>query len=633
MAMSAVRVTGRFAVLVALGAASTVGIPGTPAVAATGGTVFSYTGAEQTYTVPDGVTEVQVVAVGGPGGASQFGNGASFGGVATADLAVTPGQALIVEVGGAGGKADNLSATSGAGGWNGGATGFHSGFPKASGGGGASDVRTLTNTDPNTLGSRVVVAGGGGGAGGNAAMANPGGAGGAAGSGGQVTPYTCSSQDGCGGGGATTIAAGIGGYSNGAQSGISGTLGSGGAGGNDNTDADGGGGGGGWYGGGGGGTANGGGNGGGGGGGSSWFGSGTSNTAAAIDTTGTPSVTIKAFWTLTVTATGTGAGTVTDDASQVSCPTSCTGSYLSGTSVTLTAAAATGSTFAGWTGSGCSGLGTCVVSVDAFEQVTAQFDRDLATLTVLTTGSGSGTVTDDAAQLTCPGTCMADYPTGTAVTLTAQADSGSVFGGWSGGGCSGTGTGTGTCQVTMNTATAVAAEFVPAPLYTLTVARNGAGSGTVSGNGISCGKTCSTFYNSGTHVSLTAKPATGSSFSGWSGDCTGTKACSLTMSASRHISATFTRLTPTTKLDSSKIQSSKHQATFRFSSNDARASFECAASRQSTKVKFTSCQSPKTYKHLTAGNYLFEVRAIGKGGRDKTPVKKPFSILATDRGK
>jgi CSLREA domain-containing protein len=54
------------------------------------------------------------------------------------------------------------------------------------------------------------------------------------------------------------------------------------------------------------------------------------------------------------------------------------------------------------------------------------------TLTVQTTGSGSGTVTDNFAQINCGGTCTAFYGNGATVTLTASSDAGSLFAGWSG---------------------------------------------------------------------------------------------------------------------------------------------------------------------------------------------------------
>ena len=82
----------------------------------------------------------------------------------------------------------------------------------------------------------------------------------------------------------------------------------------------------------------------------------------------------------------------------------------------------------------------------------------------------------------------------------------------------------------------------PTPTYTLSVARSGTGAGTVtsSSGGISCGATCSATFTSGAVVTLTATPATGSTFSGWSGACTGTAStCSVTMSAAHSATATF----------------------------------------------------------------------------------------------
>jgi aryl-phospho-beta-D-glucosidase BglC (GH1 family) len=83
--------------------------------------------------------------------------------------------------------------------------------------------------------------------------------------------------------------------------------------------------------------------------------------------------------TLTVTKAGTGSGTVTSSPSGINCGSTCGASYSNGTSVTLTFAAGSGSTFAGWIGA-CSGSGTCTVSMTAARSVTATFNT-----------SGSGT--------------------------------------------------------------------------------------------------------------------------------------------------------------------------------------------------------------------------------------------------
>jgi glucuronoarabinoxylan endo-1,4-beta-xylanase len=76
--------------------------------------------------------------------------------------------------------------------------------------------------------------------------------------------------------------------------------------------------------------------------------------------------------------------------------------------------------------------------------------------------------------------------------------------------------------------------------YTLSVTRSGSGSGTVAGGAINCGSTCSASnLASGTTVTLTATAASGSTFSGWSGACTGTGACVVTMTANQAVTATF----------------------------------------------------------------------------------------------
>ncbi len=75
----------------------------------------------------------------------------------------------------------------------------------------------------------------------------------------------------------------------------------------------------------------------------------------------------------------------------------------------------------------------------------------------------------------------------------------------------------------------------------LVTAKAGKGSGTVtsSPSGVNCGTTCSASFSSSVSVKLTAKAGAGSSFSGWHGDCSGKKACTVKMSANRSVTATF----------------------------------------------------------------------------------------------
>jgi hypothetical protein len=80
----------------------------------------------------------------------------------------------------------------------------------------------------------------------------------------------------------------------------------------------------------------------------------------------------------------------------------------------------------------------------------------------------------------------------------------------------------------------------PPGSFTLSVSKTGSGAVTSTPAGINCGATCSAPYSDGTPVSLTATPASGSTFGGWGGACTGTGACNLSMTANRSVTATFT---------------------------------------------------------------------------------------------
>ncbi len=76
--------------------------------------------------------------------------------------------------------------------------------------------------------------------------------------------------------------------------------------------------------------------------------------------------------------------------------------------------------------------------------------------------------------------------------------------------------------------------------FTLSVSKSGTGTGTVTGTGISCGTDCSEAYTAGTSVSLTAAAAVSSTFTGWTGACSGTtNPCTVTMNAAAAVTAAF----------------------------------------------------------------------------------------------
>jgi hypothetical protein len=78
--------------------------------------------------------------------------------------------------------------------------------------------------------------------------------------------------------------------------------------------------------------------------------------------------------TLTVERSGTGSGTVASAQGEISCDPTCQNTFLDGSSVTLAATAFKGSSFTGWSGGGCSGTGSCTVSLTGNTSVTATFN-------------------------------------------------------------------------------------------------------------------------------------------------------------------------------------------------------------------------------------------------------------------
>src|SRR5262245_58444064 len=93
-------------------------------------------------------------------------------------------------------------------------------------------------------------------------------------------------------------------------------------------------------------------------------------------------------YTVSVTKTGNGSGTVTSSPSGINCGGGCSGSYPGGTSVTLTATPAAGSTFAGWSGT-CSGTGPCTVLGNSAVAVTATFNQVVVATPVTTPAPAS----------------------------------------------------------------------------------------------------------------------------------------------------------------------------------------------------------------------------------------------------
>ena len=203
---------------------------------------------------------------------------------------------------------------------------------------------------------------------------------------------------------------------------------------------------------------------------------------------------------------------------------------------------------------------------DAIGAQNAAANLDLNALTV--TVGGGGNVSSLDKVISCGNKCYGVYNPGSAVTLTAKADSGSAFSGWSGA-CIGNAS---TCAVTLDAESAVTATFTTivagggggggggggaggggggggagagggATTFTLSIGKANSGTVTSTPAGVNCGNACAAKFGAGNAVALVATPPPGLAFVGWSGACTGVdpNACTVTMNADTKVQASFSK--------------------------------------------------------------------------------------------
>lgn len=263
-----------------------------------------------------------------------------------------------------------------------------------------------------------------------------------------------------------------------------------------------------------------------------WMGDCTGLAPCVLDMTAGRQVTARfARLRYPLTVQVSGDGVVTSAPAGIDCGTDCTETLPHGTQVILTATPNMGATFSGWSGA-CTGTAlTCEVDVLAAASVGASFGELRFFLVV--TNTGGGVISSVPQGIECGADCLEDYGFGESVNLTATASVGFDFGGWAGD-CSGNAN----CDVVMDQGRSVGAIFT-VQRHPLMVQVSG--SGTVSSNpsGIDCGADCEEIFDHGTVVALVATATTGATFSGWSGACTGTGSCQVTLTEAQSVTATF----------------------------------------------------------------------------------------------
>ena len=228
------------------------------------------------------------------------------------------------------------------------------------------------------------------------------------------------------------------------------------------------------------------------------------------------------------------------------CRDHCTVSIGEGAQVTATATADAGFQLSGWNGS-CAGTGACAFTVASDLALGATFlpvpPPPVASFRLTVSPHGSGSVVSTPAGIDCGATCTALFPAGTEISLSPTAAAGSHFNGWGGAVCHGAGP----CAFALTSDVTVYVDFgpfVPPPTgsHTLFLGFSGTGSGRVVSRpaALDCRTGCSASFAAGTAIVLTAAADAGSIFKGWSGQCSGTADCQVTIgNADATVFATF----------------------------------------------------------------------------------------------
>jgi hypothetical protein len=175
------------------------------------------------------------------------------------------------------------------------------------------------------------------------------------------------------------------------------------------------------------------------------------------------------------------------------------------------------------------------------------------------------------------------------------------------------------------------------PSQTLRVEFAGDEAGRVGGGrGVLCPPACAQRYPQAQVQMLRAEPS--ARFAGFSGACSGTATCRVNMDGDQTVTATFGR-PKGTRITKAKIVRRRKLARFSFSAPGAITGYQCmlvrpakkgrkgaGKSAKRRKPRFSTCKSPRKYRHLKPGRYAFRVRALDILGADAHPAQRKFRL-------
>ena len=239
----------------------------------------------------------------------------------------------------------------------------------------------------------------------------------------------------------------------------------------------------------------------------------------------------------------------------------------------------------------------------AYNQVNTGASTSTFSLTATAVGSGSVSKSPN----------QTNYLSGANVSLTATPAAGFQFTGWSG-------DATGAANpltVAMTANKAITATFTAAPPASYTLTINTAGSGTVAKSPDQA------TYASGASVSLTATPAAGFQFTGWSGDATGTvNPLTVAMTANRNITATFTAIPIVQSVASYTLINADNNADIQTLLSGATLNL---ATLPTTRLNIRANTNP-----ATVGSVVFALS--GAQTRNQTESVLPYALFGDNNG-